>query len=66
MLTGEVPSRRSGAVEVPALPALGAVIGRALAEDPVERQRDAGELLAALTGLQRELEHAAPGGPRSP
>jgi eukaryotic-like serine/threonine-protein kinase len=49
MLTNEVPSPRSGAIEVPALPALGAIIARALAEDPVQRQRDAGELLAALS-----------------
>ncbi len=62
MLTGEVPSRGSGSVEVPVLPAMGPIIARALAEDPVERQRDAGELLAALSGLQRELEHVSSSG----
>jgi serine/threonine protein kinase/Flp pilus assembly protein TadD len=60
MLTNEVPSPRSGAIEVPALPALGAIIARAQAEDPVKRPRDAGELLVALSGLQRELEHLPP------
>jgi len=62
MLTNEIPARRSGAIEVPALPAMGAIVARALEEDPVRRQRDAGELLAALSGLQRELEHASSGG----
>jgi TolB-like protein/tetratricopeptide (TPR) repeat protein len=61
MLTGDVPSRRSGAVEVPALPALGALIARALQENPVKRQRDAGDVLAGLSGLQRELERASTG-----
>jgi eukaryotic-like serine/threonine-protein kinase len=61
MLTGDVPSRHPGAIDVPALPALGATIARTLAEDPVERQRDAGELLTALSGLQRELERASAG-----
>jgi eukaryotic-like serine/threonine-protein kinase len=62
MLTGEAPPRRSRPLEVPALPALGTVIARALEEDPVERQRDAGELLAALSGLQHELERASSNG----
>ena len=62
MLTAEVPSGGSGAVEVPAVPALGPIIARALAEDPVKRQRDAGELLTALSSLQRELERASSGG----
>ena len=63
LLAGEPPSRRSGTLEVPALPGLGTIVARALSEDPVERQRDAGELLVALTGLQPELEHARSSGP---
>ncbi len=55
-------------LEVPELPALGELIGRMLEEDPVKRPRDAGEVLAALFALERELRRAeppdAPGPPR--
>jgi eukaryotic-like serine/threonine-protein kinase len=37
-------------------PALGVLVGRMLEKDPVNRPRDAGEVLPALNALQRELE----------
>jgi len=40
-------------LETPALPELGALVGRMLAEDPVGRPRDAGEVLAELSALER-------------
>jgi len=46
---GPVHALPTGAVE----PALEALIGRMLELDPVARPRDAGEVLAALTALQR-------------
>jgi TolB-like protein/tetratricopeptide (TPR) repeat protein len=67
MIADELPSRgRVGGVargspavpglEVPEEPALGALVSRMLRADPIERPRDAGEVLAALTAFQQELE----------
>ena len=67
MLTGEAPfpddggrSARGGrparALDVPEAPALPAVVARMLAKDPVDRCRDASEVLAALTPILREVE----------
>ncbi|HEY6003220.1 MAG TPA: serine/threonine-protein kinase, partial [Anaeromyxobacter sp.] len=47
--------RPSPRLEVPGVPALGALVARMLAKDPVERPRDAGEVLAALLAVQEEL-----------
>ena len=43
-------------LEVPGLPALGALVGAMLAKDPVERPRDAGQVLASLLKVHEELE----------
>ena len=51
-------SRPAPALEVPEIPALGTFIGRMLQKDPVKRPRDGGEVLAALSTFQRELERA--------
>jgi tetratricopeptide (TPR) repeat protein len=63
MLAGEVPYRCDDggrgvlgqesppALDVPGLPALGALATRMLAKDPVERPRDGAEVLAALEPL---------------
>ncbi len=47
---------RVAALEVPDAPALGELVGRMLEVDPVKRPRDLGEVLGALTVLQRDLE----------
>jgi protein-disulfide isomerase len=65
MLSGERPFPDAGAqasssppreLEVPQAPAVGELVGRMLAEDPVKRPRDGSEVLSALTALQAELE----------
>ncbi len=43
---------------LPEAPALGALVARMLARDPVERPRDAGVVASALEALQRALERA--------
>ncbi len=43
-------------LSVPDAPALGPLVSRMLEKDPVERPRDAGEVLSALTSVQEELE----------
>jgi serine/threonine protein kinase/predicted DsbA family dithiol-disulfide isomerase len=48
-------------LETPALPELGALIARMLTDDPVGRPRNAGEVLAELSTLQRALERAPAG-----
>jgi eukaryotic-like serine/threonine-protein kinase len=69
MLAGELPfpndgarsiyvARPAPALEVPEEPALGPWIGRMLADDPVERPRDGGEVLVALRVFQQELQRA--------
>jgi class 3 adenylate cyclase len=67
MLAGEPPftGRRddedSAAVPqlaIPEEPALGELIRRTLATDPVKRPRDAGEVLAALSAFGHELDRA--------
>jgi serine/threonine-protein kinase len=47
--------RPAPGLDVPGVPALGALVARMLAKDPVARPRDAGEVLAALLGVQEEL-----------
>jgi TolB-like protein/Flp pilus assembly protein TadD len=70
MLAGELPfpddggkavrgARPAPAVEVPGAPALGELLSRMLEKDPVKRPRDAGEVLAALAVLHREMELTA-------
>jgi serine/threonine protein kinase len=71
MLTGDVPFAADGGLpvpesatapllEVPEEPALGELIAQMLSADPVKRPRDAGEVLAALTVIQLELERLKP------
>jgi TolB-like protein/tetratricopeptide (TPR) repeat protein len=70
MLAGELPFPEEGlhrsrgpapALEVPEMPALGPLVGRMLALDPVGRPRDAGEVAAALDAFERELGTASGG-----
>jgi serine/threonine-protein kinase len=64
LLAGEppfAPGARRGPpprLEVPGAPALGELVARCLAPDPVERPRDAGEVRAALEGLAGEALRA--------
>ncbi len=66
MLAGEHPVPEDGGtrahpvpeVEVAGAPALGALVARMLAQDPVERPRDAGEVLEALEAFQGELDRS--------
>jgi len=53
--------RAAPALEVPDVPALGSLVARMLAKDPVARLRDGSEALAALATFQRELERTASG-----
>jgi TolB-like protein/Tfp pilus assembly protein PilF len=70
MLLGELPFPADGkegprkwkpapALEVPDAPALGELIGRMLSERPVDRPRDAQEVLGALGAIEKELEATA-------
>jgi tetratricopeptide (TPR) repeat protein len=70
MLTGRLPfanaralasSGRAPTVDVPGNPALGEVVGRMLEKQPVDRPRDGGAVLEALSSLRDALERAAPG-----
>ncbi len=45
-------------LEVPGAPRLGELVAHTLAKDPLARPRDGGELLAALSAVERELERA--------
>lgn len=66
MLAGEYPSPEGGGtrqqpvalVEVPGAPALGPLVRRMLARDPVERPRDAGAVQEALEAFRGELDRA--------
>ncbi len=67
-IRGELPSGRerspdavAPALDVPALPALGTLVGRMLERDPLKRPRNGGEVAAALAALREELDH--PGSP---
>jgi serine/threonine-protein kinase len=67
MLAGDLPfppgasiGRPREVLDVAGAPALGTLVARMLATDPVERPRDAGEVAPALAAFGRELE-AAPG-----
>ena len=73
MLTGEPPfpdaegrsttrSRPAPALHVPESPGVPPVVARMLAKDPVDRYRDAGEVVAALTPLLRGVEGAVGSG----
>jgi TolB-like protein/tetratricopeptide (TPR) repeat protein len=77
MLAGEAPfpddegrsamgGRPARALEVPEAPGLSAVVARMLAKDPVERCRDAGEVMGALTPLLREVEGSGGSGALPP
>jgi TolB-like protein len=69
LLLGELPFSPTGRggqrrgpppeLEVPDAPALGELVGRMLAERPVERPRDAAEVMGALVEVERELERRA-------
>jgi len=75
LLTGSLPfphdhegraatsSRPAPALDVPGRPALGELIARMLAKDPVERPRDGAEVLAALQSLAGGAPAAGPGRP---
>jgi eukaryotic-like serine/threonine-protein kinase len=64
-LTGELPhaadrgrtdaGRPAPALDVPGAPALGDLVGRMLAPDPVDRPRDGAEVLAALLAIEEEV-----------
>ncbi len=67
MLSGELPfpdddgrtasgSRPARPLDVPEAPGLSAVVARMLAKDPVDRYRDAGEVVAALAPVNRVVE----------
>ena len=77
MLAGEPPfpddggrsasgSRPARALEVPEAPELPEVIARMLAKDPVNRCRDANEVLAALTPILRDVEGSGGSGAAAP
>jgi serine/threonine protein kinase len=75
MLSGELPfdprrgeavaGSRPSALDVPGEPALGTLVARMLDPDPVERPRDAIEVLGALMALRDELARS-PGSATSP
>jgi len=68
MLSGELPFpesgraldtlRRPSELKVPDAPALGSLVDRMLSRDPVERPRQASEVLSALSALHQELERS--------
>ncbi|HSD19303.1 MAG TPA: protein kinase [Anaeromyxobacter sp.] len=74
MIAGELPfpadddgeaaasTKPAPAIRIPELPALGALVARMLAKDPVERPRDGAEVAAALLALQAELERTPSAG----
>ncbi len=53
---GLVPKHAAPPIEVPDMPAAGDLVARMLSLDPVDRPRDAGEVLDALTAYQQELQ----------
>ncbi len=69
MLTGELPHpvtardprklRSQSRLEVAEAPSLGALVARMLATDPVDRPRDAGEVLTSLVVVEQELERGS-------
>ena len=77
MLAGELPfpdddqgrevlsSRPAPALDVPEVPALGELVARMLAKDPVDRPRDGAAVLAALSAYRSELDRA-PSSPSLP
>ena len=71
MLTGKQPfgeDTRRGAgheapeVDIPGVPALGALVARMLASSPLARPRDAGEVAEALAAIERNVARGAPPG----
>jgi len=77
MLTGEAPfpdddgratsgSRPAPMLHVPESPGVPPVVARMLAKDPVDRYRDAGEVVAALTPLLRGVEGTVGSGDLAP
>ncbi|HYQ82110.1 MAG TPA: protein kinase [Anaeromyxobacteraceae bacterium] len=69
MLSGRLPfgsqgrdrSRSAPSLEIPEAPPLGGLVARMLERDPLKRPRDGGEVLAALSAVQAELERPATG-----
>ncbi len=69
MLSGRLPSGSQGRdrsrsappLEIPEAPPLGGLVARMLERDPLKRPRDGGEVLAALSAVQAELERPATG-----
>ncbi|HET8725159.1 MAG TPA: protein kinase [Anaeromyxobacteraceae bacterium] len=77
MLAGELPfpdddgrsaagPRRAPLIQVPEAPDLPAIVDRMLAKDPVDRYRDAGEVVAALTPVLRAVDGVTPSGEAPP
>jgi eukaryotic-like serine/threonine-protein kinase len=60
---GPTPSGRVGRLEVAGVPTLGPLVARMLERRPVDRPRDGGAVLAALTALAHELEQAPAAAP---
>jgi len=60
------PAVMATGLQVPAVPALGKLIARMLEHDPVKRPRDAGAVLAELTGFLQELERTPSSGDLPP
>jgi TolB-like protein/tetratricopeptide (TPR) repeat protein len=50
--------RHAPALDAPSVPGLGPLVARMLAQDPVSRPRDGGEVLAALESFRAELERS--------
>lgn len=61
-----LPTRPAFALEIADAPALGALVTRMLENDPVERPRDAVEVLSALVAIDQELERASREGAAPP
>jgi eukaryotic-like serine/threonine-protein kinase len=63
---GPLSSRPAPVLDVPDAPALGELLARMLSRDPVERPRDAAEVLSALTSFEQELARAPSSGRMPP
>ncbi len=59
-------SRPAPALELTEVPALGELVARMLEDDPVERPRDAVEVVTELTAIDQALERIAAGGAEPP
>ena len=69
MVSGESPFQKAAGpagrlaprLETPELPGLGELVGRMLAPEPMDRPRDAGEVLAGLQDLESTLPRSSTG-----